>query len=72
MPSIFAFSRAVVRRRCAIIFAQWLTSRVSRRADPAKLAIIAQIRRLGDNFSSLHHCLSAARIRAVRSTLETP
>jgi hypothetical protein len=39
--------------------------------DPAKLAIIAQIRWLGDNFTPLQHRLSVVRIRAPRPVPET-
>jgi hypothetical protein len=49
-----------------------LAAWASRRTDPAKLAIIAQNRRLGDNFTSLQHRLPALRIRAVRPTFVNP
>jgi hypothetical protein len=41
------------------------------RTDPAKLAIIAQIRWLGDNFTPLQHRLSVVRIRALRPVPES-
>jgi hypothetical protein len=42
------------------------------RTDPAKLAIIAQIRWLGDNFTSLQYRLPVVRIRALRPAFLNP
>src|SRR5450432_1089749 len=79
MPSIVGFSRARLSLLRSVVSSvatlPQLPSTSPRklavawrdeRTDPAKLAIIAQIRRLGDNFSALQHRLSVVRIRALR------
>src|ERR1700720_963185 len=68
MPSIVTFSRERLSRRCCATFLHNELAPPGRdeRTDPAKLAIIAQIRWLGDNFTSLQHRLSVVRIRALR------
>jgi len=74
MPSIVAFSRERSSRRCCARLLHNELAALGRdeRTDPAKLAIIAQIRWLGDNFTSLQHRLSVVRIRALRPAFLNP